>query len=81
MLWLWYRLAATALVRPLDWEPPYAAGMALKRQKDKRQKKNKKKYIFIVILIGFQEATELDECIGSAIVIQRSLADSVELRR
>jgi len=31
LLWLWHRLAATALIRPLAWEPPYALGMALKR--------------------------------------------------
>ena len=30
LLWLWYRQAATALNRPLVWETPYAAGMALK---------------------------------------------------
>ena len=36
LLWLWHRLVATALIRPLAWEPPYAAGAALemaKRQK------------------------------------------------
>ena len=32
-LWLWHRPAATAPVGPLAWEHPYAAGMALKRQK------------------------------------------------
>ena len=26
LLWLWRRPVATALVRPLAWEPPYAAG-------------------------------------------------------
>ena len=26
LLWLWYRLAAVALIRPLAWEAPYAAG-------------------------------------------------------
>ena len=31
LLWLWYRPAATALIRPLPWEPPYATGAALKR--------------------------------------------------
>ena len=30
-LWLWYRLAATALIRPLAWEPPYSTGVALGR--------------------------------------------------
>ena len=37
-LWLWCRLAATALIRPLAWEPPYALGTALKRQKKKKRK-------------------------------------------
>jgi len=32
-LWLWCRLAATALIRPLAWELPYAVGRALKRKK------------------------------------------------
>ena len=31
--WLWSRPAATALIGPLAWEPPYAVSMALKRQK------------------------------------------------
>ena len=35
-LWLCSRLAATALIQPLAWEPPYAAGVALKRQKNKK---------------------------------------------
>ena len=26
LLWLWCRLAAAALIRPLAWEPPYAPG-------------------------------------------------------
>jgi len=29
--------AATAPIRPLAWEPPYATGVALKRQKEKRK--------------------------------------------
>ena len=43
MLWLWCRPAYVALIRPLAWEPPYAAGVALKRQKKKKEKKKKKK--------------------------------------
>ena len=35
LLWLWCRLAAEALIGPLAWEPPYAAGAALKRKKQK----------------------------------------------
>ena len=35
LLWLWYRPAETALIRPLTWESPCAMGAALKRQKTK----------------------------------------------
>ena len=31
--WLWRRPAVIASIRPLAWEPPYAKGAALKRQK------------------------------------------------
>ena len=34
MLWLWCRPAAAALICCLAWEPPYAAGVALKRKKE-----------------------------------------------
>ena len=34
------KVGGTAPVRPLAWEPPFAEGVALKRQKDKT--KNKK---------------------------------------
>ena len=37
LLWLWRRLVATAPIRLLAWEPPYAAGAALKRQKKKEE--------------------------------------------
>ena len=33
LLWLWRRLAAVALIRPLAWEPPYAVGAALEKKK------------------------------------------------
>ena len=38
LLWLWRRPAATALIRLLAWEPPFAVGAGL--EKAKRQKKN-----------------------------------------
>ena len=41
LLWLWCRPAATALLRPLAWEPTYAAGAALKKEKIKDKKGNK----------------------------------------
>ena len=34
LLWLWCRRAPTAPVRPLAWEPPCAAGAAIKRTKN-----------------------------------------------
>ena len=52
LLWLWHRLAATALIRPLAWELIYAGGVALEKAKKKKknpkqtnktQKTNKKK--------------------------------------
>ena len=33
LLWLWCRPVATALIRLLAWEPPYAAGAALEKTK------------------------------------------------
>ena len=33
LLWLWCRPAATTLIRPLTWEPPYAVSVALNKQK------------------------------------------------
>ena len=38
LLWLWWRLAAVALIGPLAWEPPCASGAALKSKQTKKQK-------------------------------------------
>ena len=46
LLWLWHRPEATAPIRPLAWEPPYAAGAA--QEKAKRQKK-KKFYLLLLV--------------------------------
>jgi len=40
LLWLWCRPAATAPIRPLAWELPYAVGAA--QEMAKRQKKKKR---------------------------------------
>ena len=45
LLWLWHRSAAVAPIRPLTWEPPYAASAALERQK----KDQKFIYLFIYL--------------------------------
>ena len=41
LLLLWCRPAATAAIRPLAWEPPYAKGVAqeMAKKKDKTNKK------------------------------------------
>ena len=39
LLWLWRRLAVTALIRLLAWKSPHAAGVALKRPKNQTNKK------------------------------------------
>ena len=41
LLWLWHRPAATAPIRPLAWEPPYAAEVALVKAKKKTKKPHK----------------------------------------
>ena len=41
LLWLWYRLVATALIRLLTWEPPYASGVALEKTKQQQQQQQK----------------------------------------
>ena len=43
LLWMWHKPAATALIQPLAWEPPYAVGAVLKRQKDGKKKKKKER--------------------------------------
>ena len=49
LLWLWHRPAATARIRPLAWESPYAAdaASAAAEKKTKKKKKKKKKKITV----------------------------------
>ena len=54
LLWLWYRLAAAALIRPLAWEPPHAMGAALKRR---GKKKKGKKFTSVSVLHSEQTST------------------------
>ena len=37
-MWLWCRPAATALIRPLNWEPPYAMCSPKKTKRPKKKK-------------------------------------------
>ena len=45
LLWLWRRPAATAPIRPLAWEPPYAVGVAQEIAKRSKKKKRKKEIL------------------------------------
>ena len=47
LLWLWRRLAATALIRHLAWEPPYAVGAA--QEKTINQSINKVKVFKMLV--------------------------------
>ena len=57
LLWLWCRPAATALIRPLAWEPPYAMGAALEKTK-----KKKRTLICIYLVLLFRAAPEAYGC-------------------
>ena len=70
LLWLWCRLAAVALIRPLAWELPYAVGAALK--KDREKEKKKKKSIFFLSLLKLRSVSlsaglllPQEQCIGA----------------
>ena len=55
LLWLWRRLAATALISPLAWEPPCTVGAALKKTKDKTNKqKNSSELLFFIVQAEFR---------------------------
>ena len=49
LLWLWCKLAATAPIRLLAWELPYATGVALNRQKKERKEGRKKGRVLLEV--------------------------------
>ena len=54
LLWLWYRPAATAPIRPLAWEPPYAmVSGPRKGKKTKKKKKKKKEFVHSIEVVEF----------------------------
>ena len=55
LLWLWPRLAATAPIRPLAWEPPYAAEAA--QEIAKKTKKNKNKNYSSMFLMKIEKSS------------------------
>ena len=52
LLWLWPRLEATAPIRPLAWEPPYATGVALEKTKKTKKKKKKENFSRLTLHMG-----------------------------
>ena len=52
LLWLWYRPVATALIRTLTWEPPYALGAALEKAKrqNNKNKNNKLHHLGVPVM-------------------------------
>ena len=65
MLWLLRRLVATAPIRPLAWEPPYATGVALEKAKNVNNNKglsyltSEKKTFYFFILFFLNEKKNL----------------------
>ena len=45
LLWLWRRPVATAPIKPLAWEPPYAMGATLEKAKRQTNKQTKYNYL------------------------------------
>ena len=58
LLWLWCRPAATAPIRPLAWELPYAAGVALKSKNKKTNSKTPKLNVQCCLALPTAEWTE-----------------------
>ena len=52
LLWLWCRLEPTAPIRPLAWEPPYAAEAALKIDKRPNNNNNKNNNNNIILQVN-----------------------------
>ena len=50
---LWHRPATAVNIRPLAWEPPYAAGVDLKRQNKNKTKWNMAAWWFASVIILF----------------------------
>ena len=55
LLWLWCRLAATALIPPLAWEPPYAHMPICRECSPRKDKKRKKEKWFAQSVSGRDE--------------------------
>ena len=81
LLWLWHKPVSTAPIRPLAWEPPYAAGED--QEMAKRQKKKKKRMWKSTCSEGLrrgrgqEEDHTADTCEGPG----RGLANFIQLKK
>ena len=73
LLCLWCRLAATALIRPLAWEPPCATGAALKTYKKRKRKKRQIWNGWIIWSFHVSSFEESPHCFPSSFTIFNSL--------
>ena len=55
LLWLWHRPAATAPIRRLAWEPPYAARAAQEMAKRQKKKNNNKTLLDEKVLVVLKD--------------------------
>ena len=60
LLWLWCTLVATAQIRPLASEPPYALGVAL--EKAKGQQTQQQKRVSRIMIDAFCELGNVHVC-------------------
>ena len=77
LLWLWRRLVATAPIRPLAWEPPYAAEAAQRNSKKKKQKKKKKMWGVSVVAQWLMNPTRNHEVAGSVPALAQWVNDAL----
>ena len=58
VLLLWCRPVATAVIGPVAWELPYAAGAAPEKGKRKKKKRKKEKFICLGLLLNICQIVE-----------------------
>ena len=68
-MWLWHRLAATAPIRPLAWEPPYTTGAAQEMAKRQQQKKPTLFGFFLAVPIAHAGSGAKDQTQATAVTM------------
>ena len=83
LLWHWYRLAATAPLRPLAWEPSYATGAVLEKAKSQKKQKTTKNFFFneqSKMKASFQNIVFINKC-GYGYATMNTYLDMVLMQR